>query len=240
MAIFTMTLKEALETYGGNYTIVDGETRLEGAEIIGLAHYPEYKPGYRERLNGLIFDRYMNNEIGLETVSMFAQAVRSRMNEQMPTINKLYMSTELEFDPLSTVDMTTSNESDSESHGNTTGTSTGTTSTESGTRAVNQDFPQHALRGNADYASSGSDTKAVTEGDALNENTGTSLESATASSSSRTHGYQGRASELLMSYRESLLNVDQMVIDSLKDCFMGIWDVPESYTNGGTFNGYYS
>lgn len=240
MAIFTMRLKDALESGGGSYNVVGGIAHVTKPEVIGLAYYPVFRPDYRERLNGLIFDEYMNREIGMETVEMFAQAVRRRMNLQMPILNKLYESAQLEFDPLTSVDLRTLSSSEVNQSGESEGTANTDASVESGNRVVNQEFPQHALKGNADYASSGVDTRAFTDNKGTQLNSGKTSDQSNSKNESQTIGRQTPGADLIMRYRESLLNVDQMVIDSLKDCFMNVVDTPESFTNRGTFNAYYS
>src|SRR5690606_9817007 len=99
MATFTIELFKVVDITDGN---------------IGLDSYPIWKSEYREPLNQKIIDHYHNREIGVETIDMFTFALRRRMNEVMPYYNELYKSTELEFDPLSTVDIHTISSSSSE------------------------------------------------------------------------------------------------------------------------------
>ena len=105
MSIYTTTLKRAIEMLGGTVNLDAPIPTMTGD--IGLSNYPLFEESYRERLNGLILGRYANREIGLETVGMFRFALRHHMLLHMPTMNLLYESTRLEFDPLHTIDIRT-------------------------------------------------------------------------------------------------------------------------------------
>ncbi len=165
MATFTMTLEEAIEFEDGK---------------IGLDDYPIFDEDYRPALNKKIIDHYWNQEIGMETVSMFRHAMKRRMNEIMPLYNEHYKLSRLGVDPLSTVSIKTIANVAGESKGTaeTETTSDGSTNTETisnGTnnnetvsdgssensslsdaksRAVASDTPQNALSENGDYATS--------------------------------------------------------------------------------------
>lgn len=213
MSAFTLPLKKVIELTGGTLEIVNGISRMTGGNI-GLNDYVISPAEYKDTLNGKIIDHYLNREIGTETVDMFQLAMRRRMNEIMPYFNKLYESTALEFDPLSTVDMITVS--------NGTATSTATSENSNSSRAVNSETPQMMLAGNGDYASSAADVN----GTASAENTG-SNESETTSTMK---GYQGSAADLLMRYRETIVNIDMQIIAALEPCFMQVWDTDDSYT----------
>lgn len=215
MAEYTLELFEVIE-------LADGD--------IGLNTYPIWDEAYREKLNSKIVNHYHNREIGVETVSMFRFAMSRRMAEVMPYYNDLYKTTQLQFDPLSTVDLRTISTGTSEAVSETESDSE--TSTKSGgtSRAVNSNLPQVQLSGRGDYATSAADTNSSTEGE------GTSKENASATTrderDSETHmsGYQGVASELVQRYRDTLLNIDLMVINELSDLFMMIWGNSDNYT----------
>lgn len=216
MASFTMFLWEVLEL---KKDPGDGST-------VGLAQsdYPIFDETYRPDLNKKILNHYWNREIGRETISQFRFAVARRMNEQMALLNEVYLSTRLEFDPLLNIkietdrdDATTENTTrDSNNSGNSTAVTK--------SRAINSNFPQTMLAGSEDYADNGADVTNTTTSD----NSGTGHDTADTTGSltgkSTTSGYQGSASDLLMKYRATLLNVDMLVVESLEDCFMQIWD----------------
>lgn len=117
------------------------------------------------------------------------------------------------------------------------------TETQSKGLTVGYQFPQARLAGNKDYASSASDsdndaTVAGNSSSSTNENrndTGSANENrvdngtsegtgeTTGKTLSSTLGYQGVPSDLILAFRASLINVDDMVLSSLEPLFMGIW-----------------
>lgn len=224
MATFTMTLNEVMEEDGN----------------IGLSDYLIFNEEYRETLNRNIYEHFYNREIGFETAEYFRLRVGNHMRVNMPFFNKLYESLEIPFDPISTIYITTESESDSTEDARTDVEGNTTSSVGSKSKTVNHAFPQTALAGNEDYAtaavSANSDTSSL--GSSV-EGTSASRE-ASDSNKSRTHGYQGSAADLIIKYRDSLINVDAAVIASLEPFFMSIWDIADNYTGSGFYYGSYN
>jgi hypothetical protein len=55
-----------------------------------------------------------------------------------------------------------------------------------------------------------------------------------------TTGFQGNAALMLLQYRQSLVNVDMMIIEELQNLFMLVWDNGDAFTgNGYGYYGYY-
>jgi len=234
MSTFTIPLKRVITLTGGTTEIVDGITKVTGGNI-GLNDYAIFDPSYRDTLNGKIVDHYWNREIGTETIDMFQWAMRRRMNEIMPAYNQLYRSTQIEFDPLSTIDMHTVSTQDTTQLTSGEGTNATTTNTTSGSRSVQSDTPQTILSGDEDYATAVADANSASQGSANVTEASSGTVDANANSSTDITGYQGLASDLLMRYRESIINVDRMVIRELEDLFMLIWDNGDEYTNRGMY-----
>lgn len=224
MGTFTILLKTVISLTGGTVTLnpSTGISVLTDGNI-GLQYFPIFDPGYKGQLTGKIVDHYWNREIGTETIEMFQLAMRRKMNEIMPYYNLLYKSVQIQFDPLSTVDLTTTSTIDSDEHVTGDSTQAGT----GGTRSVSSETPQTQLSGNADYATSASDSNSQ------NNSNGTSNQDTTNDviTDSTTKGYQGVAADLLMRYRESLLNIDVMVINELEELFMLVWDNGDEYSD---------
>lgn len=184
---------------------------------LGLDSYPIFDETYRRSLNDKIIDHYYVREIGAETAGLFARFVRRTMNEEMPYFNQLYESTLLKFDPLDEVDMVYTDEGENSSTGSATGTN------KAKNRNVFQDTPMSMLDTepsaveNLEYATN------VTYDDGANDSR-TDSESAGRYSGKRTEkGHRTRAPYLLKEWRETFLNIDMMVIDSLEDCFFKLW-----------------
>src|SRR5690606_28257659 len=110
------------------------------------------KNDYRPFLNGRIIDRYWNREIGLETIEMFQLAMRRKMNEIMPYYNQLYLSTEVEYNPLSTIDIKTVSTGNMVQEAESTAVNTGQSESTAASRSVGSDTPQTMLSGDGDYA----------------------------------------------------------------------------------------
>lgn len=232
MATFTIEFYKAVELVGCTVTQVDGRTILTGGNI-GLEHYPIYKEEHRPILNGLIYDHFMTREIGQETVDMFRLALRRKMNEIMPYFNELYESTELDFNPLTTIRIETDTTGQVSQDGSTTAESTANTVATSGARTVNSDTPQTVLSGNQDYATNAADVNSQVNNDSTGNQTNVENQSSDSTSNTLTEGYQGVVSDLLMRYRESIINVDMSIINELeKDLFMLVYNNGDSYTKG--------
>lgn len=244
MSRYTASLSECLTIQGGKHEVIDGRTviSVEDAELIGLRYYPIFDEEYREILNGLIFDRYMNEEICTESFAMFRQFMRSRMNEIMPYFNKLYETERIEIDPLSTMNIVstvvgsaTSTAEQSSSEDRTSNVDAESTTT-SGARNVQSATPQMMLKGDADYASSATDVNSgvTAESDSNEQSTTETAGHATnvsgTESDTQTSGYQGHTVDLLQNFRASIMNIDRDIINSLQDLFMITWGTNDPYT----------
>ena len=232
MSIFTMRLHEVI---GRGYDI---GLRKED--------YPIFDEEYREHLNRRIVDRYWNEEIGQETVEMFVFTLNRVMREIMPYYNALYESTRIDIDPalsMSVTEIIDTTDSRTASE-DTAQTSTSLSNTSSKARTVNSDTPQMMLSGSGDYATSAQDTSS--DADATSEASTGGQVSSMGSGEGRTErsqrGYTGSVAELIMKYRESILNVDLMVLAELEKCFMLVWNTGDQYTPGyvyGLYGGIY-
>ena len=218
MATFTVTLKDAIDIMPD----------------IGLNDYPIFNETYRIPLNQKIKDHFWNREIGQETIEMFRLALRRKMNEIMPLYNQHYLASQLTFDPLSTVDIHTL--TDTGATIDNTGHSESGSTSNAKSRVVASDFPQTQLAGNQDYASSAQDSVSDTGADSTADENSNSTQ--TGNSDSRTTGYQGHAPMLIMQYRQTLVNIDMMVIGELENLFMLVWSNGDEFTEGANYYGY--
>lgn len=231
MAEFTMKLKDVIDSTGGD---------------IGLSDYPIFSDNHRPILNQKIIDHYWNQEIGQEDVEMFTFAMRRKMNEIMPRYNQLYKSELLQFDPLLTMGLQTTGESETEQEntakveGKESTLSNGTqlSKADSSGRTVAMDTPQNALEGNADYASGAQDSISHTdsdssstgksEGDSSTDSTINGKVSGT--NKQEVTGFSGSQSVLLQQFRETILNIDLEIIAELQELFMQVWWSGDSFT----------
>lgn len=229
---YTMRLIDVIELTGGTVErLPNGIAKMTGGNI-GLDTYPIFDEDYRERLNGVIIDHFWLDEIGKETITQFQFGMRRRMNEIMPYYNQMYESTRLEYDALATIDLHTIGAL-SNTQTNTNSANTDTSSDNSSkSRSVSSSTPQTMLAGNEDYATSASDANGeTTVTSSVTESANLNMESE-GGSDTRVTGYQGVASDLIVRYRDSLVNVDLMIIAELRDQFMLLLDTGEEYTRG--------
>lgn len=219
MATFTMELKKVLE-YDQN---------------IGLDFYPIFNEGYRDALNQKIIDHFWNREIGQETPEMFRLALRRKMNEIMPLYNQHYVTSQITFDPLETINI--SNLSTSTGTVVNTGTSATTSSSDAKSRAVSAEHPQEHLSQTGDYATASQDN--VSNTGATGSSDETSNTDQNASGNTATTGFQGNAAEVIFRLRQTFVNIDMMVINELETLFMLVWSNGDEFTERNSYNGYY-
>lgn len=197
---------------------------------LGLNDYPLFDATYRDGLNTKIKNHFMYQEIGHETVEQFTFSMKRKMHEIMPLYNELYKTTQLEFDPLSTMDIhtVTTGTQEQTSEGSTT------SDTESDINAVSRNvvsnFPQTMLAGNKDYASNGADANSQTKTTADVTEESNATNNTIQDSDSRTTGYQGIPAQLLQAYRAAILNVDMLIIAELDELFMLTWGNADEYS----------
>lgn len=213
MATFTMTLQEVIDSYPED----------ERYKCVGLDVYPIFDEAYRVGLNEKVIAHFNEQEIAHETDSMWRYAMARKMNEIMPLMNQHYKASQIEIDPLLTVNI----------HSVATGNESSTTesSTTAGGRVVASNTPQVRLAGNGDYATNAQDSTSKTDAD------GTASQESTNDNS--TTGYQGNPADLIMAMRMAFVNVDMMVIAELeKDMFMLVWDNGQEFTKGYGYDYY--
>jgi hypothetical protein len=212
------------ETYGKLPTLPDWEK-------IGLAFYPIFDEGYRPVINGLIIDHFYNREIGTETIDNWVLMIRRKMNLRMPYYNKMFESLAIEYGPLDTMKIVSKNVTEIESTENVVASNSTDASAGSESRAVSSSTPQTVLSGDEDYATGATDSNSDSTSTSTSDQDSTSTGNTTNNAETEVSGYQGAASRLMMQYRESIINVNEMIINDLEVLFMGILDTSDSYFN---------
>ena len=208
----------------------------------GLDNYEIFDESYREKLNSRIKREFWLNEIAHETVDIFIWRLELRMDLIMPRYNRMYLAEMQNTDPLDggASSSRTRQWGDSSNDGTNTSASNGTGSGSSKGRTVASDTPQTRLAGNGDYASSLSD--------ATSENSNKSTSTSSGSTNSRSHydnnqssesSQRGSKAQMIAQYRQTLINVDNFVIEELRDLFLGVWDLDHPITHSNIYGGYY-
>ena len=200
-----------------------------------------YKVPTRAELNNKILSYYRFREIGFETVGRFLFELETALNEIMPYYNQLFYSADQDFNPIYNVDYirnTQRNKSDTNigSQSSSTNSSATGTSTDN-SKNVTSDTPQNQLGitneqiDQLDYASEASWGK--------NSNSTSDTSSSTSNASNSVIGNEKEgivettkgnfgvvsAQDLIMKYRETLLNIEQLIIHDkrIAELFMLIY-----------------
>lgn len=165
--------------------------------------YTVIDPTWKAQLEEDIISYFYFHEIGQETIDRFKHTFSSRLKLIMPYYNELFLTKIADLHPLLTHDLT---ETTSES-------SVINSANETESNTVFTDYPEHT-----DIALDIATNKG--QGDSTNtQNTTTSHDFA-----KTIKGYSGvNVGELLGAYRKTIININQMIIDDLKQCFILIY-----------------
>lgn len=208
--------------------------------------FPIFDENYRTVLEKKILKHFYTREICEETVGLWKLRLDAKLNEIMPYYNKLYKSELLEFNPLYTANLTRKKKTNYDSNRNTSnnGTVNSTSNSKgsgSGTNSnvgldLYSDTPQGSLtnvenetyltnvRKTTDTGNSSSTTSNSTTGNVTNSDTGTDALNSTEDYLETVIGFEGSsASDLLIKYRDTFLNIDMMVIGDLETLFFQLW-----------------
>ena len=243
-------IKYAMPGAKAEYTMTLGELIALGYDTDDKLHlsadyYPIYDEAHRAELNDKIIRHYSLREIGQETAQQFIWYLGVTMAEIMPYFNQRYKSAALEYDPLSTIDTTTDSSTGSESQSSSRGTSTqdSTSTTTSKTdnsstttsKSFDSDVPatgvvgdfaryaSHANEATADSSGTSSSTQDSSGHATASSATDYSHGSTTGKGTSHTTGRTQGGAALIDAYRQTIINVDMEIVQSLEPCFMQLW-----------------
>lgn len=167
--------------------------------------YPIWNEEHREELEKKIIEHYYMRQIGFETFGAFKYHVNVRMREIMPYYVELYKTTQFKYNPLENYNMTEGSEEKTTSDSSSTGTGLEKFS----------DTPQGKIENLEKYLTNA--TK--------NENEATSKSADETSHTAWRKGNIGVTSSqsLVKQERDLIINIDLMIIDELKDLFLGVY-----------------
>ncbi len=123
MSRYTTQVRWICET-AANQSNADITAIVSAAAPKIFDNYPIFDESYRPQLNAKILKHYYTREIGEETVELWKFRLNTRMEEIMPYYNELYRSATFKFNPLYTVDMTTTHQRTADANSNTLSTNT--------------------------------------------------------------------------------------------------------------------
>ena len=204
MAKYTITIK----------TLIDNNFNFK------MDSYPIFDENYRNTLNQNILYHYYENEIGFETASLFRFYLNQKLNEIMPYYNELYKVQKKLIDEnllLNNVNLT-----EQLIGSNKTETSSTSQSSNNG-KNLFQDTPQGKI------SQTDIDNQTWATNLTLNKN---KIEDESNATGSGTNEYLktiignngGKFNiDILNDIKNSLMNIDLMIINELNDLFMGIF-----------------
>ncbi len=181
----------------------------------GLQDYPIFDEEYRETLNNNILYYYYEDEIGLETAELFKIYLNRTMQRIMPYYNNLYQLQKdlIENGALNNVNLTETStrkiKSTSDSNSNSKGKGLYQDTPQGKISMTEFDDQHYATNLTLNNNESSDTTKGNSDEDYIRKITGN-------------NGNRYPA-ELLIEVRKNLANIDNLVIDELKDLFMGIY-----------------
>lgn len=204
---------------------------VETGYDLGLKDYPIFDESYRDVLNQKIIDHYYFREIGFETAGLFKKFLNRTMNEIMPFYNQMYESELLDFNPFYTHEFEETENFDRDLTQNTTshGTVADNRNVTEDVKNLNNDTPMGRLTDAfaTDYATSTNQSNNKST-QTINQNADSTNNNTENDSTTRVKKSQGKTdgksyAQLLNEYRDSMINVDMMVIEELEDLFMRLW-----------------
>ncbi len=239
MSKYTTELRFICEHLAG---LEESEGYASVAQIIEAARpkifnfsYPIFDEEYRPVFETKFLKHFYTQEIAAETYGLWHLWLDENMNLLMPYYNKLYAAAKIDYNPFHDVDLTRTHEGSGTSSESGTGSTTGSrsTETESSSDMLEKyaDTPQGGVNGleSGKYLTNATMRNDSSEASGSETSSTSSTDSKSASSTDeyveRVTGKQGSGSysRMFTEYRDSLLNIDQMLLNDLSNLFMQIW-----------------
>lgn len=227
---------------------IEGLPQLfEDARSLLFTNFPIYDENHRFVLENLIMGRYLTREIAFTPFAMWKFKLNQKLTEIMPYYNELYKAMADISNPFDDVNYERSIKTDksitkekgttdtTESHSNTTNNGTFTPGTTSIDSSI--DTPQTELESFLQGKYMSSANKSYMEGEDKTENvienggSGTVIHSGHDVDTEDNYlvekmkGKRGSKSymELMIEYREKLINIDNMILDELEELFFMVY-----------------
>ena len=185
--------------------------------------FPMFDENYRKPLCCKILKTYYTREIAAETVGLWRLWLETLTQTIMPYYNKLYLSELWDYDPMLTTDLTRQHllNNTSELHGTQNTNST----TNNNQKERFSDMPQGSLQNieNNAYLTNATltDAQANATGFTTTQQNATNIDQYVEHVTGKDGGLT--YSEMLLKYRETLMNIDQMVVEEYEPLFFKLW-----------------
>lgn len=184
----------------------------------GLTSYPIWNESYRNILNEKILNHYYEDEIGFETANLFKFYLNNKLNEIMPYYNDLYNAQEKALQNVfGNIDLYEEANRLNNNDVNTTSNS------KSNSKNLFQDTPQ----GKINFAELENQTWATNYTNNKNDIDDTSNSHGENEENYTRHVYGNDGKkyniDILKEIKNNIQNIDILIINELRDLFMGIY-----------------
>lgn len=241
MSQYTTQIRAIVESFSSDTPnlSVDERITIAAPKIFNFS-YPIWTESYRVVLESKILRNYYMREIGFDTVALWSLNLNNKLNVIMPYYNELYQTTSEKFDFLNDVEYTESyndnkniNKNDNVNVSSTiTNKTEGTNNVTIENENLSSDLPQVNYAG-VDYGTN-LDRNSGTNNQTVNNSSSTTNTNDTKTTADDKENSSGERikrgltgshtrSQLVMEYRQSLLNIDSMIIEELADLFITIY-----------------
>lgn len=228
MATYTIELRRVCDLYGRDevekwFKDYEISHYLNPSQIETMAKYNIWS---KDRLAQKIVDHYFMREIGLETPALFKHYAKVKMQEIMERYLPIIYTNAIEYDPLESVDYTTTEErtidgdasGNSKSNSKNNGSGLNISNNTPQTRITKQDLETGAYASNVNQ----SDTETKIE-----DETNTSSKTKTIEKFTRhelgNKGVLDSYQKMIIQFRETIAPVDENIIKELNTLFMGLY-----------------
>lgn len=196
--------------------------------------YPIVDSVWKKEFEELFVDYYYFYEIGSETIDRWKHTLMSRLRLIMPYYNELYLSTLFDIDPLLTQKIIESGTDGKRTKGSnvsrnqSTGSDTSTTGADTVNNAERTDYPQTTdistdIPTERTKSTGGTDTESQSSTTQLVEGSHNTDIGTDGEYSKEILGYIGNQNELLRSYRDNIININNLIIQDLKRLFILVY-----------------
>ena len=215
MSKYTTEVRYICESYAGlknsvGFDSVETVIAAAAPKVFNFS-FPIFDEAYRNVLCVKILREFYTREISEETVGLWKLRLSQKLNNIMPYYNQLYRSELIEFNPMYDVDVTRTHTGNRNEESNTNSNGT--------TYDLYSDTPQNGLSGvdNEDYLTSADKVTTSNIGNGKMNTLENYTEHVTGTNGGESF------SKRLLDFRNTFLNIDQMVLRELEPLFFGLW-----------------